>query len=86
MTVDAALVEEQGVTFAVVCVRNGIVTNPIKANETIAGLMPHFGFVPVVLMEQDPRGRATYYGRPDIVDFLAQISVSRLPRRKWHLN
>ena len=86
MTVDAALVREQGIMFAVVCVRTGVVNNPTQASDTIAGLAPHFGFVPVVLMEQDSRGRPTYYGRRDIVDFLANISISRLPWRKWHLN
>ncbi len=86
MTVDAALVREQGITFAVVCVRNGVVNNPNQATETIAGLAPHFGFVPVVLMEQDSRGRPTYYGRDDIVDFLTSISMDQLPWRKWHLN
>jgi hypothetical protein len=86
MTVDAALVREQGITFAVICVRNGIVNNPTQASETIAGFAPHFGFVPLVLVEQDSSGRPTYYGRRDIVDFLANISMDRLPWRQWHLN
>jgi hypothetical protein len=86
MTVEAALVREQGVSFPVVCVRQGVVSNTSKARETQAAFAPHFGGVPIVLMEQDSRGRATYFGRPDIVDFLADISMSRLPWKKWHMN
>jgi hypothetical protein len=39
----------------------------------------------VVLMHQRPDGRPRYYGRPDIVRFLARISPSRLPWKSWSL-
>lgn len=86
MTFDAALVCEQGAEFAVVCVRRGVIGNPTQAAQTQASFSPHFGGVPVVLMEQDSSGRPTYYGRRDIVDFLANLSMDRLPWKKWHLN
>jgi hypothetical protein len=47
---------------------------------------PAFQFVPIVLMEQDGRGVPTYYGRPDIVRFLASIDFRRLPWKQWILN
>ncbi len=86
MMIDAALVKEQGVSFAVVCVRSGATNNSVEARKTQAAFSPHFGGVPVVLMEQDGRGRPTYFGRPDIVNFLTRISVNRLPWREWHVN
>jgi hypothetical protein len=32
-----------------------------------------FGRIPVVAMEQDSRGVPTYFGRPDLVRFLASV-------------
>ncbi|MGA2617111.1 MAG: hypothetical protein ABSF26_05830 [Thermoguttaceae bacterium] len=86
MQIDAALVREQNVEFAVVVVRHGIIDNTFEANRAQTSFAPAFGFVPVVLMEQDHRGVPRYYGRPDIVDFLASIDFRRLPWAKWSLN
>jgi hypothetical protein len=86
MTFDAALVREQGQTFAVVVVRPGIINNPAEAQRAQATYAPAFQFVPIILMEQDGRGVPTYYGRRDIVDFLANIDFRRLPWSQWTLN
>lgn len=86
MIFDAALVREQGQTFAVVVVRQGIIDNTVEAKRTQASFAPTFDFVPIVLMEQNDRGIPTYYGRPDIVQFLANIDFRRLPWKKWTLN
>lgn len=86
MQFEAALVREQNVEFAVVVVRRGIIDNRSEANRTQASFAPAFNFVPVVLMEQDHQGVPRYYGRPDIVSFLAGIDFRRLPWAKWSLN
>jgi hypothetical protein len=86
MTIDAALVKEQGVTFAVVCVRSGITSNSNEAEKVQRAFAPRFGFVPIVLMEQNSSGRASYYGRRDIVNLLVNIDFRRLPWAKWSLN
>ena len=86
MKVDAALVQEQGQTFAVVVVRQGIINNTAEANKTQASFAPVFDHAPIVLMEQNARGIPTYYGRPDIVRFLANIDFRRLPWKQWTLN
>lgn len=86
MTIDAALVREQGQTFAVVVVRQGIIDNTAEANSAQASFAPAFNYVPIVLMEQGFRGRPRYYGRPDIVRFLANIDFRRLPWKQWDLN
>jgi hypothetical protein len=41
--------------------------------------------MPSVLMAQDSRGRATYYGRDDLVRFLSGIFVEQLPWREFTL-
>ena len=82
MTFDAALVREQGQTFAVVVVRQGIINNTAEANKAQASFAPAFDYVPIVLMEQSGH-HARYYGRPDIVRFLANIDFRRLPWKQW---
>lgn len=85
MLIDAALVREQGVTFAVIVVKS----NTLQASnrdEVAASFSRHWQGAPVVLMAQDYRGRPTYYGRPDIVRFLANVPFQRLPWRKWTLS
>ena len=86
MTFDAALVREQGQTFAVVVVRPGIIDNTAEADSARESFAPAFDYVPIILMEQGFRGRPRYYGRPDIVRFLANIDFRRLPWKKWSLN
>lgn len=86
MTFQAALVREQGQTFAVVAVRQGIIDNTSEAKIAQATFAPAFNHVPIILMEQGFRGRPRYYGRTDIVRFLANIDFRRLPWKKWTKN
>jgi hypothetical protein len=83
MSFDAALVREQGVTFAVVVVKGHIVGSASSRQDAIDAFGPHFPGVPIVLMVQDGRGRPTYWGRPDIVRFLARVPVNALPWKRY---
>jgi hypothetical protein len=56
------------------------------ANRLQASFAPAFDHVPIILMEQNSRGVPTYYGRTDIVRFLANIDFRRLPWKRWDLN
>ena len=85
-TFQGAIVTEQGVTFAVVIVKPHVVDSPSLAKDVISAFRPIFGYMPVVLMAQDFSGRATYYGRSDIVDFLAGISPSSIPWKEFTLS
>jgi hypothetical protein len=80
-----ALVRERGVDFAVVAVKRDTLSNRSKCDDMIQALSPHFGDVPVVLMEQDSRRIPTYYGRPDIVRFLSNIFLEQLPWRNFSI-
>ena len=81
MRFQAALTKEQGVTFAVVSVKQHAL-NPGTRDDTCASFEPVFG-VPIVLMAQDSRGRPTYYGPPNIVRFLKNVPIEALPWKEW---
>jgi len=45
----------------------------------MAGASRLFGGIPVVAMEQDGRGVPTYFGRRDLVRFLASVPMEAIP-------
>jgi len=83
--VDAALIRERGVTFAVVVVRPTVMSDGSR-DRVIEQFRPAWGGVPVVLMAQDGRGVPTFYGRPDLVRFLKDTPVVAMPWKRWNLN
>jgi hypothetical protein len=86
MTFEGAVVKEQNVTFAVVVVKRHVVDNSAEANRAIVSFRPVFLSLPVILMGQDSSGRPKYYGRRDIVNFLAHLPLQAIPWRKYELN
>ena len=86
MQIDGAVIREQGVTFAVVVVKQHIVQNSADANRAIASFSPVFPGMPVVLVGQDSRGRATYYGRKDIARFLSRVPMHAIPWKRYTMN
>lgn len=83
MTFEGAVIREQGVTFAVVIVKEHVLNNTFEADRTIRAFQPAFPGLPVVLMAQDHRGVPTYYGRRDISQFMAKVSLSRVPWKRF---
>jgi hypothetical protein len=83
MSFDAALVREQGVKFAVVVVKSHVISSDSSRREASTTFGAHFPGVPIVLMAQDGRGRPTYWGRPDIVRFLAGVPANALPWKRF---
>jgi hypothetical protein len=83
MTFEGAVVKEQGVTFGIVIVKESAIRDSSTAQDLIAQFQPIIGVAPVVLMAQDSRGTPKYYGRKDIVDFLARIDFRRIPWKKY---
>jgi len=59
MRFEGAVIKEQGVSFAVVVVKNHVVNVPSEARKAIARFIPVFPGLPVVLMAQDARGTPT---------------------------
>jgi hypothetical protein len=82
MTFEGALIQEQGVTFAVAIVREHVMRSPSDRESALAQFTALFR-VPTVLMAQDHRGVAEYWGRRDIVDFMARVPLSRIPWQRY---
>lgn len=76
-TFDGAIVKEQGVTFAIAIVRPSVLNSPDK-DEILASMSQAFDGLPTVLMGQDHNGVPTYYGRNDIVEFLADVPIDAI--------
>jgi len=83
MQFEGAVIREQGISFAIVIVKRHILDSTHQANEAQGAFRPHFPGLPIVLMGQDARGRATYYGRRDIVDFMANVPIDAVPWKRY---
>ena len=86
MQFEGAVIKEQGVTFAIVIVKSFVLDSTSQIANSRAGFSSVFPGMPIILMAQDGRGRATYQGKPDIVQFLARISPSQIPWKRYTLN
>lgn len=86
LQIDAAVVIEQGVQFAVVIVKKHILDSAndrINALDAFKSIFPH---MPIVLMAQDSRGVPNYWGRTDIVKFLINTPLNCIPWKRYKVN
>ena len=83
MQFEGALLREQGVEFAIVIVKKGVLDNGSTAHDAIEGFSPVFPGLPIVLMAQDSRGTPYYRGRSDIVRFLSHVHPGRIPWQRF---
>ena len=79
----AAVVKEQGITFAVVAVRQEVTNYTYRAVRMRQELQRVFKNMPIILMSMDSNGQPHYYGRRDIVNFLKSVKVSQIPWRQF---
>lgn len=87
MRFTGSIIKEQGVTFAIVIVKNSFLnSSSSKIEEFRNSLLPVFGPIPIVFASQDSRGAFKYHGRKDIVNFLANIDPSRIPWKEYTIN
>lgn len=86
MKFQGALVKERGVTFGIVVVKPHVLNNPSQAESMRTLGTRAFGQVPVILMAQNAKGVPTYFGRRDIVNFLAKVPMQAIPWREYTLN
>jgi hypothetical protein len=83
LTFDGAVLQEQGVTFAIAVVRRGVLSSNAQREESLGQFHAFFGGIPVVLMEQDAAGVPTWFGRPDLTRFLAKVQVGSIPWQRY---
>jgi hypothetical protein len=86
MKFQGALVREQGVEFAIVVVKRSVINAGSGRASLQRDFAIAFGGVPVVLMAQDGRGVPSYWGRPDLVRFLANVPLAAVPWREYSVN
>lgn len=86
MNFEGAVIQEQGVKFAVVVVKSHVTQSPLETDQAIREFGSAFSGLPVVLMSQNSSGRPLYVGRKDLVNFLANVPFNRIPWRKFTLN
>ena len=67
-------------------VKRHVVDNTALANQAIDSFGPVFPGLPIVLMGQDSSGRAKWFGRRDIVRFLANTPLRAIPWRRYSMN
>ncbi|MBN8294791.1 hypothetical protein JI664_22665 [Rhodobacter sp. NTK016B] len=79
--IEAALVREQGVVFAVVVVKNHVVTSEQQSSEMISVCARALQCQNIVLMGES--NRRLRGNRSDVVRFVANLDPRRLPWRKW---
>jgi hypothetical protein len=80
---DGAVVNQQGVEFAIAVVNRSLLSQPAARDQAVLEFSEAFGGLPTVLMAQDGQGVPTYYGRPDIVDFLASVPMEAIPWQRY---
>jgi hypothetical protein len=86
MKIEGAVIKEQGVTFAIVVVKQYVIQSRTESEEAARGFAFYFPGIPIILMAQDSRGIPTYWGRKDIVNFLANLHVSQIPWKEYTFN
>lgn len=86
MTIEGAVICEQGVTFAIAIVKSHVLNTTFQANEALGSFRHVFPGMPVVLMAQDLSGRPKYYGCRDIVNFLANVPLHAIPWKRYEVN
>lgn len=83
MQIHGAVIKEQGVTFAIVVVKNHVIHNLQSANKALLSFASVFPGIPVILMSQELRGTPTFFGRRDIVSFLSRIPINAIPWKMY---
>lgn len=83
MKIQGAVIKEQGVTFAIVIVKMHVLNSQFQREETTRSLSFLFPGMPIILMAQDSRGIPKYFGRRDIIKFLANLHISQIPWKEY---
>jgi hypothetical protein len=66
----------------VIVVSSAVLNSPTECQKTRAGYQARLR-QPVVLMAQDSRGVASYWGKPDLVDYMATVPFEAVPWERF---
>ncbi|MEQ8153683.1 MAG: hypothetical protein ABRQ25_02140 [Clostridiaceae bacterium] len=79
MVLDGTIINENGITFAVVQVNPENLFNKFEADLTKRNLVKFFPHMHIVLMSENDQCEKIFYGRPDIVKILKSVYPSEVP-------
>jgi hypothetical protein len=79
MTLQGARITERRVYCAVVLVQDAVTLDEVIAERIITAFQNQVCKGPVVLIAQDFQGTPAFYGRADIVRFLQDTDLTKLP-------
>ncbi|MBQ7705061.1 MAG: hypothetical protein IJT73_06525 [Selenomonadaceae bacterium] len=85
MKIQGAVIIEQGVTFAIVAVKQSVTNYTSRIISTRQQLQNFFPNMPIILMSLDSAGTPHYYGRRDIVEFLKTVRLDQIPWKEFHI-
>ncbi len=83
MQFQGAVIQEQGVTFGILIVKQHILNDPTRRDALVSEGSRLFGGIPTVLMAQDFQGTPTYYGRSDIAEFMASVPLEAVRWKEY---
>jgi len=83
MKIKGAIIKEQNVKFAVVETTTATLKSKSDMNNIQQKFAPLFGNIPVVFMARNAKGIPVFIGRKDIVDFLSNNDVNKIPWREF---
>lgn len=86
MQFEGAVIKEQGVTFGIVIVKSHILNDPTRREAAMSQASQLFGGIPTILMAQDHAGTPRYFGRSDIVRFMASVPLGAVPWKRYTIS
>ncbi|MBA3362361.1 MAG: hypothetical protein H0T94_13045 [Acidimicrobiia bacterium] len=86
MTFNGAIIREQGVTFGIVVVKPHVLAAGTQRNRLVVRASRLVGGIPTIRMAQQPNGQARYFGRSDIVRFMAKVPLAAVPWKKYRID
>jgi hypothetical protein len=75
---EAAIIDNSKVTFALIPVEYSILINSTAAKDVQASYAKYFPGLPIILMSEDDLTMPTYFGRKDILKYLTDLSPSSI--------
>jgi len=83
MKIKGAIIKEQGVKFAIIETTTATLKSQTEMNTIKQKFSPLFGDIPMTFMAKNARGIPVFVGRKDIVDFLSNNDMNKIPWRKF---
>lgn len=85
MKIQGAVIEEQGISFAVVKVEKDVFEVPGRARDKMVELQPLFPQMSIIFMTGEPGESVNFYGRPDIVRVMMKKSLDDIVWKEYAL-